>query len=108
MAFESRLLHDLVLAAQTASIANMLYITTLLSSVMALQAAVASPIQVRSPYAVKETHYAPRKWHKKARASGSGTILLQIGLKQGQFDELERHLYEGTSNSPTLLSWSCF
>lgn len=56
--------------------------------------AFATPIS-RSPYAVKETHFAPAGWTKQERSHGGKTIQLQIGLKQGHFDELHRHLQEG-------------
>ncbi|EDU49987.1 tripeptidyl-peptidase 1 precursor [Pyrenophora tritici-repentis] len=56
--------------------------------------ALASPVKARSPYAVKETHYVPREWQKLGRAHGAKTIQLQIGLKQGRFEELDRHLHE--------------
>lgn len=59
------------------------------------QAVSSSPVEARSPYSVKETHLVPRAWTKRDRADGSGTINLQIGLKQGNFEELERHLWEG-------------
>jgi tripeptidyl-peptidase-1 len=55
----------------------------------------ASPLRVRSPYAVKETHPVPSHWTEIASAPANHMIQLQIGLKQSQFDELERHLYEG-------------
>jgi tripeptidyl-peptidase-1 len=60
--------------------------------------AIATPI-ARSPYAVKETHYVPRDWSKLERSHGGKTIQLQIGLKQGSFDELDRHLHESTYNN---------
>lgn len=56
--------------------------------------ATASPVR-RSDYAVKETHPVPQKWSKVGPAPADHVIKLQIGLKQSQFDELERHLYEG-------------
>ncbi|KAK1909189.1 hypothetical protein P3342_011267 [Pyrenophora teres f. teres] len=56
--------------------------------------ALASPVKARSPYAVKETHYVPREWQRLGRAHGAKTIQLQIGLKQGRFEELDRHLQE--------------
>jgi tripeptidyl-peptidase-1 len=69
------------------------------SAVLALLAAagttLASPVSARSPYAVKDTHHVPSKWTKVGAAPSSHIIHLQIGLKQSQFDELERHLYEG-------------
>lgn len=74
----------------------MVCFTALLSIAAAAQAALATPIRARSPYAVKETHYVPRQWSKRGRAPESHVLHLHIGLKQSQFDELERHLYEGT------------
>lgn len=56
----------------------------------------ATPI-AGSPYVVKETHFVPNEWSKQERSHGGKTIQLQIGLKQGRFDELDRHLYEGTT-----------
>jgi len=47
-----------------------------------------------SPYAVKETHPVPQKWARVGPAPHNQHIDLQIGLRQSQFDELERHLYE--------------
>jgi tripeptidyl-peptidase I len=73
----------------------MFHVTTLLSLAVAIQAVLGSPIRARTPYTIKETHNVPRKWHRKGRAPVSNTIHLQIGVKQGDFDELERHLYEG-------------
>jgi hypothetical protein len=55
----------------------------------------ASPLQIRTPYAVKESHPVPRKWSRVGPAPAEHVINLQIGLKQGNFNELERHLYEG-------------
>ena len=54
-----------------------------------------SPIHSRTEYAVKDTHNVPQKWYEVSRAPGNKLLHLQIGLKQSQFDELERHLYEG-------------
>ena len=57
--------------------------------------AVGSPIKVRTPYAVKESHPVPAKWSRVGPAPADHVINLSIGLKSSQFDELERHLYEG-------------
>jgi tripeptidyl-peptidase-1 len=65
--------------------------------------ALASPLRIRSPYAVKETHEVPPKWKVVDDAPANHVIKLQIGLKQSQFDELERHLYEGISSRCDLL-----
>lgn len=62
----------------------------------------AKPI-ARSPYIVKETHYVPKDWAKLGRSHGAKTIQLQIGLKQGSFDELDRHLHESTVSPPGCL-----
>ena len=50
--------------------------------------------------AVKETHHVPMKWSRVGPAPVWHTIRLQIGLKQRNFGELERHLYQGISNVP--------
>lgn len=71
------------------------FASTLLCAVIAAHAALATPIRARSPYVVKETHSAPREWTKLDRSNGESVIQLKIGLKQGNFDELDRHLNEG-------------
>ncbi|TAQ87393.1 hypothetical protein B7494_g4288 [Chlorociboria aeruginascens] len=63
-------------------------ITALLVAIVA-----GSPVQTSS-YAVKETHLIPRGWEKIGEAPGEHIVALQIGLKQGNFEELERSLYE--------------
>lgn len=45
---------------------------------------------------MKGSHPVPRHWSKRDRAPPSQVLHLQIGLKQGRFEELEKHLYEGT------------
>lgn len=54
-----------------------------------------SPLRTRSPYVVKEVHNPPNRWAKVGAAPADHIVNLQIGLKQNQFDELERHLHEG-------------
>ncbi|CAF9942975.1 MAG: hypothetical protein ALECFALPRED_010346 [Alectoria fallacina] len=58
-----------------------------------------SPLRSRTEYAVKDTHHVPRKWHKVGPAPAHALLNLHIGLKQSQFDELERHLYEVSTPS---------
>ncbi|KAF2877250.1 tripeptidyl-peptidase 1 precursor [Massariosphaeria phaeospora] len=70
------------------------FTSTVLCAVAAAQAVLAGPIRARSSYAQKETHFVPRGWTKLDRADGDHTIQLQIGLKQGNFGELDRHLNE--------------
>lgn len=55
----------------------------------------ASPSHRRADYAVKERHYVPRSWTRVGPAPSQHQIQLHIGVKQGNFNELERHLYEG-------------
>jgi hypothetical protein len=74
----------------------LLYICSLVSIALAAHSS------GRSSYAVKETHHVPGKWTRVGPAPAWHTIRLQIGLKQGLFVELERHLYEGNSNVPIL------
>ena len=58
----------------------------------------ASRLRTRSPYVVKDNHPVPPSWEIVAPAPSEEHIHLQIGLKHGRFDELERHLYEGTAS----------
>lgn len=60
------------------------------------QAVSATPMHVRTPYEVKESHFVPRAWKRLDRAPADHVIDLQIGVKQGNFATLEKHLYEGT------------
>ncbi|KAI4250164.1 MAG: hypothetical protein L6R40_000336 [Gallowayella cf. fulva] len=53
-----------------------------------------SPVRSRSLYAVKDSHHVPRKWTRVGDAPPDHVVNLEIALKQSQFDELERHLYE--------------
>jgi tripeptidyl-peptidase-1 len=61
----------------------------------AAQTVFGTPIRSRTEYAVKGAHPVPRQWTKVDRAPREQMLHLQIGVKQSQFDELERHLYEG-------------
>lgn len=56
--------------------------------------ALGKPVSHRSPYAIKDSHHVPKRWTEVRRPSADQTIELRIGLKQGSFSELERHLYE--------------
>jgi tripeptidyl-peptidase I len=78
----------------------MLGLSNLLLVGVAAQAVFANPIQVRTDYAVKEVHQAPRRWAPVSRAPPNHMLHLQIGLKQERFDELEQQLLEGTLTDP--------
>lgn len=73
----------------------MLRLSGLLVALLAVQDAVSSPIHVRTSYAVKETHRAPHRWVRTERAAPEKILHLQIGVKQGNFDELDRQLSAG-------------
>ncbi|KAI1465040.1 tripeptidyl-peptidase 1 precursor [Daldinia caldariorum] len=65
------------------------------SALIAAHVSLASPVSSsRTPYRVKETHHVPRDWRRVRRAPAGHIIDLQIGVKQSNFPELERHLYE--------------
>lgn len=57
------------------------------------------PVKQRSSFAVKDSHHVPRKWSHVGYPDADDTIALRIGLKQGSFSELERHLCEYSRNS---------
>ncbi|KAI0514963.1 tripeptidyl-peptidase 1 precursor [Xylaria bambusicola] len=61
--------------------------------VAAAQVVLASPV-ARSGYSLKDSHNVPRGWTKVKRAPADHVMQVQIGLKQGNFAELERQLYE--------------
>lgn len=67
----------------------------LLAAGAASQLAQASPIRARSPYVLKESHNVPAKWSRLMPAPKNHMIELRIGVKQGDFDELENQLYQG-------------
>ncbi|CAK3804726.1 tripeptidyl-peptidase 1 precursor [Lecanosticta acicola] len=71
----------------------MLFTTGLLCALGTLTAVHALP-RARSNYAVKERHHVPRTWSRVGEASKSDMIHLQIGLKQQNEGEIERHLVE--------------
>jgi len=68
-----------------------------LALLLGCQAGLASPVvKARSAYRVKERHFVPNRWTHIGSPDPDKIINLQIGLKQGNFEELERHLLEGT------------
>jgi tripeptidyl-peptidase-1 len=82
----------------------MLDLSTFLSIAVAAQAVLGTPIRARTAYSVKETHAIPRRWAETGPAPGNHMLQMQIGLKQSNFDQLERHLYEGLPSCSRYLS----
>ncbi|CZT43324.1 related to tripeptidyl-peptidase I [Rhynchosporium secalis] len=72
----------------------MLGASILLTIAITAEAVLATPVQARTSYSVKEKHWVPRRWMKMGRAPSEKMLSLQIGVKQGNFEELKRHLYE--------------
>lgn len=85
----------------------MLDLSILLSIALGAQLAWGTPIRARTAYAVKEVHTVPKKWQTIDRAPGNHMLQLQIGLKQSNFEELERHLYEGMVVLLPLFQQTC-
>ncbi|KUJ19762.1 subtilisin-like protein [Mollisia scopiformis] len=54
----------------------------------------ATPLKSSSPYVVKDNHPILIGWQKVNRAPRDAQCHLQIGLKHGEFEALERNLYE--------------
>jgi tripeptidyl-peptidase-1 len=61
---------------------------------LSVQATFGSPVRTRSPYAVKEKHLLPRGWKGSIKPSRNHIVNLKIGVKQGNFEQLEKDLYE--------------
>lgn len=68
----------------------------LLSFLFVIRIILCSPVNGPSPYVLKETHPVSEGWCKEGPAQSRYMINLQIGLKSGGSEMLERHLYEGT------------
>ncbi|GAB7351680.1 hypothetical protein MBLNU459_g2275t1 [Dothideomycetes sp. NU459] len=66
----------------------------LLAAGLLVRPVLSKPVFSRSPYGVKDSHFVPAKWSDLGAAPADHTIELRIALKQHQFQELERHLYE--------------
>lgn len=66
----------------------------LLAAGFLASSALCKPVKQRSAFAVKESHHVPGKWSHVGHPEADHTIALRIGLKQGSFSELERHLCE--------------
>jgi tripeptidyl-peptidase-1 len=73
-----------------------------LVSALAAHAANAVPTHDQRSYQIKETHIVPRKWQKIERAPSSHIIDLQIGMRQGNFEELEKRLNEGENPTTSI------
>ncbi|KAI0391758.1 tripeptidyl-peptidase 1 precursor [Xylariaceae sp. FL0594] len=67
--------------------------TLFTTALFAAAQVLASPV-ARSGYSVKDSHSVPRHWTKVRRAPADHVMQIQIGLKQSNFDELEKQLYE--------------
>ena len=66
----------------------------LLTLALVIEAALGSPVR-RAGYALKERSRIPRQWTESGPAPPEGRMVFSVGLKQSNFDELERQLYEG-------------
>ncbi|KAJ9655304.1 hypothetical protein H2198_005833 [Neophaeococcomyces mojaviensis] len=68
-----------------------------LAALLSFQVAIAkplTPLRLRSPPAVKETHFVPRGWAATGEPTPDHVLDIKIGLKNKRFAELEQHLYE--------------
>ncbi len=64
----------------------------MLAQALLLGLSIAAPVD--GVYAVKETFVVPPSFERVGDAPENHRIRLSVGLKQSQFEELERHLYE--------------
>lgn len=70
---------------------------SVLLAVVSSSVAIASDVQAMwkgRPHKLKEEVILPRTWQKVGSAPPEHMIELRIGLKQSNFAELERQLYE--------------
>lgn len=73
-------------------------------SILYAVSVITEPVNIRSEYAVKDSHPVPDGWSYVGRASPDHVIELHIALRQAHFDILEKHLYEG---KPSGISRLC-
>ncbi|KPI46085.1 Tripeptidyl-peptidase sed2 [Cyphellophora attinorum] len=59
----------------------------------------AAALTRRAGYSIKSEHPVPAQWQKLDRAPADHRLDMRIGLKQANFDELERQLYDVSSPS---------
>ncbi|KAK0130194.1 hypothetical protein ONS96_000717 [Cadophora gregata f. sp. sojae] len=71
----------------------MLHLATL-NVLMALVICTGTVNGKRPQYLLKERHYVPSAWSRVGPAPADHLIQLQIGLRQSQFSELEKQLYQ--------------
>jgi len=74
----------------------------LLAAGLFIRPIVCTPLHSRSVYGIKDSHFIPARWSALGAPSAEHTIDLRIGLKQDQFHELERHLYEGMEETALM------
>lgn len=77
------------------SVTTMVQLAIVVAALAAIGVDAAATPRARTLYQVKETHSIPRKWQKRDRAPESHVIDLQIGVRQSNFEELEKRLFEG-------------
>ena len=73
-----------------------IFSSTLIAVLITATTVLTSPLRACTPYAVKDEHNVPSQWARIGPASSKKMLNLHIDLKQNQFEELERHLYEGS------------
>ena len=73
--------------------------STLLAVFLTADAIAGTPLIGRNTYSIKDSHHVPQQWARVGPAPAEHIINLNIGLKQSQFDKLEKQLYEGTRRS---------
>lgn len=64
-------------------------------SILYAVSVITEAVNVRSEYAVKDSHPVPDSWSYVGKAPPDHVIELHIALKQAHFDILEKRLYEG-------------
>lgn len=66
-----------------------------ITAVLAANSVLGTPIRPRTGYSVNGAHTNSDQWDNFIPAPGNFTFELPIGLKQSNFEELERQLNEG-------------
>lgn len=82
------------------------FLTSWLFLCFALCLVLCSPVHFQSSSTLKESHPPPPRWTCVGRADPNHVVDLQIGLKQDDYESLERYLIKGIITTMSSASHS--
>lgn len=80
--------------------------SALLTLALGATSVLGGPVLSRSTYAVKGSHPVPQGWRQASKAPSDHELELRIGLTQGDFKGLEKHLFEGKCTAASQIMYN--